>query len=108
MKTVNQLIIDYLSKKDMRQAQLARMMNDTPQNIGKKIKAKNISILFLEELSDILQHNFFEELSAEWKRKHFSVTNFIEEPNVKYGSPTSFDKYLELIIEKKVAEKLKK
>ena len=26
MKTVNQLIIDYLDKKDMRQAQLARMM----------------------------------------------------------------------------------
>lgn len=108
MKSANKIIKDYLYKEEVSVENLARQLKTSGQNLGKKLRAKNISILTVEEVSDALEHNFFEDLSHEWSRKHFSLQHILNEPTVKYGSIESLDKYIEKIIEKKVAEKLKK
>lgn len=107
MLSVGKLILDYLHKHDKTQAQLARMLEETPQNLGRKLRGDFMSVEMLEKISDALEHNFFFDLSESYTRKHFNIENILNEPGMRYGSATSLDRYIELIVEKKVAEKLK-
>jgi hypothetical protein len=103
------LVIDYLEKNDKSQAQLARLINESPQNLGKKLRSEYMAVDMLEKISDALNHNFFHDLSEQWEREHFNIDKVVaNEPGMKYGSPEGLEKYIEILVEKKVAERLKK
>lgn len=101
------LVIDYLKKQEKSIEWLARKLETSGQNLGRKLRSGYMSLDTLAEISDALEHNFFNDLSELYLRKHFNMENILSEPGMKYGAPESFDRYIELIVERKVAEKLK-
>lgn len=109
MKTVEQLVEEVLKHKDMSKAKLAALLKDKPQNFGKKLKRHEIIPVFLvEQISDALQYNLFNDLSKEWERKHFNIEAYVSEPSAVYGKVQGLEDYLEALIEKKVKERLRK
>lgn len=59
------------------------------QNLQARLSKLHLSTDFIEQLSDALEHDFFADLSLEYKKKHFNVQSIVEEPTAKYGKSES-------------------
>jgi hypothetical protein len=80
MKSAGKIILDYLYKKDITQADVAKMVNETPQNFGRKLRSSDMTVGMVVKISKALSHNFFEDIGNEWKRETFNIQNVINEP----------------------------
>jgi len=69
MKSAGKIILDYLYKKDITQAEVAKMVNETPQNFGRKLRSNDMTVGMVAKISKVLSHNFFEDIGNEWKRE---------------------------------------
>lgn len=98
------ILIRYISQKGISKSKLAYMIDDTPQNLGKRLKRGYIDCNDLYKISSALEHNFFKDLSEEYereKRKSMPVVDMImREPEAVYGG-------LEAVVRKIVREELK-
>lgn len=99
------IVVKFIHLKHINKSKLADKLGMSGQNLHARLEKSSLSTDFIEQCSDALEHNFFEDLSKEYKRKHFKVENVVEEPVIKYGEG-SLDALIERIVEKKVNEKL--
>jgi hypothetical protein len=65
MKSISVIINQYLDKKGITKKALADMMQDSPQNFGKKLNKQDLDCGFVAQISKVLEHDFFAELSYE-------------------------------------------
>jgi hypothetical protein len=80
MKTAPQLVKDYLYRKDIKPATLARKLGTSPQNLWKKLERQTLETGFLTEICEALEYNFFFELGNEWAAAHNLQTVTTETP----------------------------
>lgn len=108
MKSASSIIKEFLKRKEISLEKLARMMNDSGQNLGKKLKSDNMGEQTIMEISLALNHNFFEDLYNESKPQFFDVGSVFQEPAEKYGKPSGpIETYIEMLIEKKLSQRTK-
>lgn len=63
MKTAGQIILAYLKEKGINQTKLAERMGDTPQNIGNKLRRKNMTCETFQAFCNALNHDFYQDLT---------------------------------------------
>ena len=108
MKNINNTIEEVLRQRGISKAKLAAMLNDTPQNFGKKLSRNDvIPVSLVYKVSDALMHNFFLDIARDWEKSHFSIDNVINEPTQPYGKGNGFEEYIDKLIEKKLREKFR-
>ena len=105
MKTVTKIILDYLDNEDKSQAHVSRKLKIKQSNLSKRLARKDMGVVFISRLSDALNHDFFEDLSKEWKRGKFDVTGHVMEDSAPYGNNKGI---LEKLVEEEVKKHLKK
>lgn len=109
VKSVNDIVTGVLEKLDLSKSKLASRLKQTPQNFGKKLLRDNVvAVTFVEEMSDALEYNLFEELAREWDRKHYGLQKVLREPSRPYMNEQTFDDYIDKRIEKRLKERTKK
>ena len=86
------MILEYLKKRDISPAHLARLMGESKQGVNRKL-TKNTSQNsdFIENVSKALNHDFFEDLSHQFKRENNIQVNqtsviTVSEPQSSYHS----------------------
>lgn len=84
MKGACQLIKDYLFAHEMNVSQLARLCDTTSQNLNKKLKFNDMDSAWIARISTALKHDFFADLSLEWKKDN-TGTMAVSEPAIGYG-----------------------
>ena len=110
MKGVTQLIKDYLFEWQMKPAQLARLCGTTGQNMSKKLKFNDMDTAWVARISTALKHDFFADLSLEWKKENTGIMA-VSEPAVGYSKINGpLEDYIEerikSILEKKSVKSL--
>lgn len=103
MIDVGQMVISHLERKDISQAQLAKKLKALPQNLNRKLRADDMSVSLLMNISVALEHDFFKELSLEYKKLTFNAASVASEPDEKYGAGP-----LEQIIRQVVKDEIQK
>lgn len=64
-RSVTQLVKDYLHHQGIKQTHLAKLLNERPQNLNKRLKQKDIDTDYLLRISEALEHDFFFEISQQ-------------------------------------------
>jgi hypothetical protein len=67
-KGASQIIKEYLIRHDITKTRLAYLLNESVQNFSKKLKKTDLDTNYIAKISDALNHNFFEDLSAEYEQ----------------------------------------
>jgi len=65
MRSFKSILSDRLHKKGISQANLAERLNESPQNLGKKLGRNGISMELILQISKAINHNFFYEIAVE-------------------------------------------
>jgi hypothetical protein len=94
--TITGLIKNYLSQKDIKQAQLARMCNTTTSNMSQKLGQHDMELSWVIKISEQLDHNFL-----------FDMANVI---GVKYETkhkPVSIDDAIRAFIKDEIKQQTK-
>lgn len=103
------IVVRYIRANSINKAKLAGKMGMKPQNLQGRLDKKSLDTDFIEQLSDALDHDFFADLSLEYKKKHFNVQSIVEEPVTKYGKNESpLDAYIQQLVAQEVKRILKK
>ena len=101
VKNITDIIINYLSDNDISQTTLAKRLDITQQSIWRKLQSKELDTGFIFNVSEALNHNFFEDLSREYeehaKRKSFDLSEVVNEPVPGYGP---IEKTIEQVLRK--------
>lgn len=105
MKSITELVKEFIAKKDIKPSQLARLCSTTEGNMIKKLKKHDMDSSWVARISTGLKHDFFADLSFEWKKEHLGEM-VVSEPGVGYGkSQGPLEDYIEQIIRKVINEK---
>jgi hypothetical protein len=88
MVGINHMILDYLTRADMKPAQLARLCNTSQQNMSKKLAQNDMELSWVIRISVALNHNFLYDVAKEIK--------------VKFDQGVKSDISLDEILEKKI------
>lgn len=64
----SQIIKDYLTQHDITKTRLAHLLRESVQNLSKKLKKADLDSNYLAKISDVLNHNFFEDLAREYEQ----------------------------------------
>lgn len=67
---IGRLIRDVLDEKRISVRQFAMMANSERTNMYRILDRESIDLSVLERYSRILEHNFFQDLSEEYKKQH--------------------------------------
>jgi hypothetical protein len=105
VKPPSTIIAEYLYEKGISKTALGKMLNLKQQAISKRLSKKDLDTDFIQQVSDALKHNFFEDLSREYsehaKRKGFNVSNVVGEPRETYGN-TGLEKMLRDLVKDEI------
>ena len=101
---IGTLIRQQLEQTGMSKSEFARRINTTPQNIHGIFKRKSIDTDSLAQISDVLNHDFFQ---------YFTIPkHLVKESGAQYKSGKGIKSYSELLAEldelKKEADQLRK
>lgn len=64
----SQIVKDYLTQHDITKTKLAYLLHESVQNLSKKLKKADLDSNYLAKISDVLNHNFFEDLAQEYEQ----------------------------------------
>jgi polyhydroxyalkanoate synthesis regulator phasin len=67
MKKISIIISDFLRENGMTKASLAKKLNESPQNLNKKLSKNELTSDYIFNISVALNHNFFKDLSSEFE-----------------------------------------
>jgi fructosamine-3-kinase len=105
VKNSKQIVVEYMAKKDLHKASLARKLGMSPQNLWRHFQHEDLGFNLLLQISNVYAHNFFKDLSEEYeaeKRKDIPLMDMIlKEPEAQYGA-------IEALVKKAVREELEK
>lgn len=105
VKPVLQIVEEYLLRKEISKEKLARKMGISGQNLGKKLRAKNVSVTLVKGISDATKHNFFEELSQEWQHEQKMMEGpMLNEPLLKYEKPENMENAIRRIVREEITK----
>lgn len=65
MKTLNQIIKDFLYENGIKQSELARKIGDSHQNFSQKLRLTDLTITFVAQICIALHHDFFADYANE-------------------------------------------
>lgn len=97
------IVVAYIRQKHINKTKLAEKMGMSQQNLNGRLNKNDLCTDFLFQLSDAMEHDFFADLSMEFKRKKFKVEDIVSEPEVKYGGG-SLDELIGKVVERKLVE----
>lgn len=103
------IVMRFIHDKHINKSKLAEKLGMSSQNLQGRLVKNSLPSDFIEQLSDALEHDFFADLSLEYKKKHFNVQSIVEEPTAKYGkSESPLDIYVQQLVAQEVKRILKK
>ena len=62
--TIDVIIKEFMNNKGVSQTHLAEKMNESRQNLRKKISKKSIDTEYLYKIGVVLEHNFFADIAT--------------------------------------------
>lgn len=81
--SVTQLVRAYIKQRDISISKLARMCETSPANMHKKLHGPDMETHWVSKISHALNHNFFDDLSKNWRMQHSGP--IVAEGAVNYG-----------------------
>lgn len=102
------MIKEFLLDNDTKPSQLARLCGTTGQNMNKKLKFNDMDTAWVARISTALKHDFFADLSLEWKKENTGSMR-VSEPLVGYGKTNApLEDYIKALIRSEVEAQTKK
>lgn len=59
MKNISEIITNYITENRISKSALARELGFTASNLGERLKNRNMTVNFVQKISEVLDHNFF-------------------------------------------------